>query len=106
MPWGSAAMAASVGAPASPKTSETAMTPMTAEMTASVQMARARRERLGVQHAEVLGNLVVLAHGVGDAGAGVHAGQRGADEREEDGEGFGQHEVLAVALAEQSDRRR
>ncbi len=94
-------MAASVGAPASPKTSETAMTPMTAEMTASVQMALARRERLGVQHAEVLGSLVVLAHGIGDASAGVHAAQRGADQREEDGEGFGQHEVLAVALAQQ-----
>ena len=90
-----------MGALASPKASETAMTPMTAEMLASVQMALARGERFGVQHAEVLGNLVVLAHGVGDAGAGVHAGQRGADERQEDGDGFGQHEVLAVALAEQ-----
>ncbi len=105
MPWGSAAMVASVGAPASPKASETAMTPMTAEMTASVQMALARRERLGVEHAEVLGSLVVLAHGVGDAGAGVHAAQRGADEREEHREGFSQHEVLAMALAQQMHRR-
>jgi len=39
MPCGSALMAASVGAPASPKTSETAMTPMTAEIATSVQMA-------------------------------------------------------------------
>ena len=62
----------------------------------------ARRERLGVQDAEVLGSLVVLAHGVGDACAGVHAAQRGADQREEDGEGLGQHEVLAVALAQQA----
>ena len=60
-----------------------------------------RRERFGVEHAEVFGNLIVLAHGVGNASAGVHAAQRGADEREEDGEGFNQHEVLAVALAEQ-----
>ena len=77
------------------------MTPMTAEIQASVQMRLARRERLGVQHAEVLGNFLVLAHGVGDAGAGVHAGQRGADEGEEDRDGFGQHEVPAMALAEQ-----
>ena len=66
-------MVASVGAPASPNTSETATTPITAEMTARVQMARRGDERLGVQHAEVLGSLVVLAHRVGHAGAGVHA---------------------------------
>ena len=59
-------------------------------------------ERLGVEDAEVLGSFIVLAHGVGDAGAGVHAAQRGADEGQEDGEGFGQHEVLAIAVAEQA----
>jgi len=58
-------------------------------------------ERLGVENAEVLGSLIVLAHGVGDAGTGVHAAQCGADERQEDGEGFSQHEVVAVAVAQQ-----
>src|ERR1035441_7138781 len=43
-PWGKAAILASVGALPSAKTKETAMTPMTAEMTARVQMAR-RGER-------------------------------------------------------------
>ena len=59
-------------------------------------------ERFGVEDAEVLGSLVVLAHGVGDAGAGVHAAERGADERQEDGEGFGEHEVPSIAVAEES----
>ena len=45
--------------------------PMTAEMMASVQMARCGREVLAVQHAEVAGDFFVAAHGVGDAGAGV-----------------------------------
>ena len=58
-----------------------------------------------MQNTEVLRSLVVLAHGVGDASAGVHAAQRGADQREEHGDGLGQHEVLAVALAEQRSRR-
>ena len=65
----------------------------------------ARRERLGVQNAEVLRSLVVLAHRIGHAGAGVHAAQRGADQRQEHRDGFGQHEVLAVALAQQRSRR-
>ena len=101
MPWGSAAMVASVGAPASPKTSETAMTPMTAEIAGQRPDGLARRQRLGMKNAEVLGSLIVLAHGIGHAGAGIHAAQRGADQREEDGDGFCQHEVLAVALAQQ-----
>ena len=54
-----------------------------------------------MQHAEVFRSLVVLAHGVGDPGAGVHAAQRGADQRQEDGEGFGQHEVVSVAVTQQ-----
>ena len=54
-----------------------------------------------MQHAEVLRNFLVFAHGVGDTRAGVHAGQRGADEGEEDRDGFGQHEVSAMALTQQ-----
>ena len=99
-------MVASVGAPASAKTNETATQPMTAEMHGQRPDGAVRRERLGVQHAEVLGRFVVLAHRVGDAGAGVHAAQRGADEGQEHGERFGQHEVLAVTLARAAHRRR
>ena len=78
------------------------MTPMTAEMAGQRPDGFAGAERLGVQDAEVLGSFVVLAHGVGNAGAGVHAAERGADQRQEDGDGFGEHEVLAVAVAEQA----
>ena len=62
------------------------MQPTTAEITASVQMARCGRQILGVQHAEVLRHFPVLAHGIGDARAGVHAGKRGADQRQENRE--------------------
>ena len=66
----------------------------------------ARRQRSSVQDAEVLRSLIILTHGVGNTGAGVHAAQRGADEREEDREGLSKHEVFAVALAQQVRRRR
>ena len=55
-----------------------------------------------MEDAEVLRRLIVLAHGIGDAGAGVHATQRGSDESEEHGDGLSQHEVLSMALAEQA----
>ncbi len=45
--------------------------------------------------------LLILAHRVGDAGAGVHAGERGADERQEDGERLDEHEDAAIARAEE-----
>ncbi len=95
-------MVASVGALASAKTNDTAIVPRTAEITASVQMARRGDKRPGMQHAEVLGSFIVLAHCVGHAGAGVHAAERGADQREEHRDRFSQHEVLAMPLAEQS----
>ena len=47
------------------------------------------------------GHFLVLAHGVGDARAGVDAGERRADQRQEHGDGLDQHERAAVALAEQ-----
>src|SRR5208283_2804774 len=49
----------------------------------------------------VLGNFTILAHRVGHASAGVHAGERGADQGEEDGEGFHQHEDASAASAEE-----
>ncbi len=54
-----------------------------------------------MQTAEAAAQLAVLAHGVGDAGAGVHAGERGSDEGEEDGGGLEEHEGAAVAGAEE-----
>jgi len=89
------------GAAPSPKASTTAMHPMTAEMVASVQMARCGGEVGGVETAEVAADFLVLAHGVGDTGSGVDAGEGGADERQEDGEGLAEHEGAAMALAEE-----
>ena len=48
-----------------------------------------------MHQAEVGGHFFVAAHGVGDAGAGVDARERGADQRQEDREGLDQHERLA-----------
>ena len=64
------------------------------------------RERPGVKHAEVLGSLVVLSHGIGYPGAGVHAAQRGPDESQEHSERFSQHEVLAMTRRRAARRRR
>ena len=61
-----------------------------------------RRQVLGVQHAEVLRHLTVLAHRVGNARPRVHAGERGSDQRQEDGERFGQHEDPSATGAKQS----
>ena len=58
-----------------------------------------------MEHAEVFRHFLILAHGVGDARSGVHAGERGADERQEHGDGLDQHEGAAVARAEQTRRR-
>ncbi len=79
-------MAASVGAPASPKTSADGDDADDRGDDGQRPDGFARRERLGVEDAEVLRSLVVLAHCVGHASAGVHAAQRGADQREEDGD--------------------
>ena len=102
MPWGRAAMVASVGARGIAEDQRDGDDADDRGDPGQGPDGLAGRERLGVQHAEVLGSLIVLAHGIGDAGAGVHAAQRGADEGEEDGDGFGQHEVLAVALSQQA----
>ena len=93
-------MVASVGALASAKTSETANAEHGGDQSQRPDGAPGR-QRLGVQHAEVLGSLIVLAHRVGHASAGVHAAQRGADQRQEHRDRLSQHEVLAVALAQQ-----
>jgi len=50
-----------------------------------------------MQHAEVRGHLVVTAHGIGHAGARVEAGERRADERQENRGGLNEHEGLAAA---------
>ena len=71
-------------------------------MTANVQMARRGVSDSACKDAEMLGCLVVLAHRIGHASAGVHAAERGADQRQEHGDRLGQHEVLAMALAQQS----
>src|ERR1035441_766930 len=49
-------------------------------------------ERPGVQDAEMLRSLVVLAHGVGYASAGVHTAKRGADKGQKYSDGLCQHE--------------
>ena len=54
-----------------------------------------------VEHAEVFRHFLVLAHGVGHAGAGIDAGERRADQGQEHGDGLDQHERSPVALAEQ-----
>ena len=91
------------------------MHPMTAEIIASVQMARWGLRFFCVEHAEVFRHFLVLAHGVGHARSRVHAGERRADQRQEDGDCFDQHEGSPVPLAEQgiadhdhhvADRRR
>ena len=51
-----------------------------------------------MQHAEVFRHLGVFAHGVGDARPGVDAGERGADQRQEDGYGFDQHEGSPMSV--------
>jgi hypothetical protein len=43
------------------------------------------------------GTSLILAHGVGHARSGVDAGERRADQRQEHGDGFDQHEGAAVA---------
>ena len=58
-------------------------------------------EVLLVQDAEVAADFLVLAHGIGDAGASVHAGESGADQGEEYSERLRQHEDSTVALAEE-----
>ena len=60
-----------------------------------------RRQRASMKNAQALGRLIVLALGIRDACACVHAGQRGADEGEEDGNGLGEHKVLSVARAQE-----
>src|SRR6201999_3337431 len=60
-----------------------------------------RGEVAVVQTAEAAAELAILAHGVGDAGAGVHAGERGTDEGEEDGRSLEEHEGAAMAGAEE-----
>ena len=77
------------------------MQPTTAEIVGQRPDGAVRSEVLGVQHAEVLRHFIVLAHGVGDARAGIHARERGADQRQEHGEGLHQHEDAAAALAEE-----
>ena len=99
-------MVASVGADASPKSSETEMHADDGGDERQRAQGAVRAERLGVKHAEVLGSLIVLAHRVGHASAGVHAGQGGADQRQEDGDRLSQHEVLAMPLAQAEHRRR
>ena len=81
------------------------MQPMTAEMLASVQIARCGVRFFVVKHAEVLRHFLVLAHRVGHARAGVHAGERGADQGQEHSEGLDQHERSAVARTEKRRRR-
>src|SRR5260370_13164257 len=53
-------------------------------------------EILAMEQAKVLGTLLVSTHSVGHACARVDASQRGADESEEYGKRFDQHETLAV----------
>ena len=53
-----------------------------------------------MQQAKVFGRLLIFAHGVGDARAGVHAGERGADQGQEHGKGLDQHEDAAMAIKE------
>ena len=102
MPWGRAAMVASVErGRVSEDSSETRDDADDGRDEGQRAQGAVRAERLGVQHAEVLGSLVVLAHGVGHAGAGVHAGQGGADQRQEDGDRLSQHEVLAMPRPKQ-----
>ena len=60
---------------------------------------------VSVKDAEVLRRLVVFTHCIGNASAGIHAAERGPDESEENGDSFGHHEVFAMALAKQRDRR-
>ena len=54
-----------------------------------------RRQVPAVQHAEVRGHLVVAAHGVGHPGARGDAGERGADQGQEDRECLDEHEPPA-----------
>ena len=91
---------ASVRAPASPKTVDEREATDHRRNDRQRPDGAVRGEVLVVQHAEVFRHFLVLAHGVGDARAGVHAGERGADQRQEHRDGFDQHEGSAVARAE------
>ncbi len=55
-----------------------------------------RAQVLLVEHAEVFRHFLVLAHGVGNARSGVHAGERGADQGQEHGDRLNQHEGAPV----------
>ena len=101
-PCGNAGIAESVGAlPASPKGINKARQPKTAEINRQGPNGPVRGEVLVVQNAEVFRHFLILAHGVGHAGAGVDAGKRGADQRQEYGDGLKQHERSAMPWPEQ-----
>src|SRR5665213_3545515 len=59
-----------------------------------------RRQFGAMKHPEMLGDFLVAAHRIGHTRTSIDATQSGADEREEDGEGFDQHKSLAMSTEE------
>ncbi len=76
-------MVLSSGAEPPAKNSSAPKAPSTAEIVASVQIARCGSQVVAMQQAEMLRNFLVTAHRVGHARAGVDAAQGRADQSQE-----------------------
>ena len=75
----------------------TVMHPTTAEMMASVQMARCGVRFRECKRSHGIRQFFVFPHGVGHARPGVDAGERGTDQRQKYRRRLHQHEDSAVA---------
>ena len=99
-PCGSAWIAESAGAPASPNTMRDREAAHDCRDESQRPDRLMRSQVLRVQHAEMFRHLLILAHRVRDARPCVHAGERGPDQRQEHRERLHQHEDASASRAE------